>query len=927
MNNKKPTLFLLDAMALAYRAYFALIKNPVRNSQGVNTSAVLGFGNVLLDILEKEKPDYIGVATDSYETTERAQEFEYYKANREPMPDELAASLPLIKELIKLMNIPLIEVPGQEADDIIGTLAKKAEKLGIQVFMMTPDKDFGQLVSENIKIFKPAKAGKPAEILGVEEICALWSIEKPEQLIDILAIMGDKSDNIPGIMGIGEVGAKKLVGQFGSVENMLEHIAEISTASLREKVQANVQAAIDSKRLATINTQVDIDFSANEYEWKIPTFAPLKEFFDTLEFRTFAKRMQASFYSMTEKKPSLSNSPSLFDQDFVVDHEMAQTQTQSILSEDHDYHLIDNLKDLDILIASLSQCENFSFDTETSSLDTLSCELVGISISRKPTTGSFIYLKNPDFREKALEKLKPIFEDQAKNKIGLNLKFDISVLRSHGINVQGRLKDVMIAHYLLQPEMRHNLDYLAENYLQYKTVSFEELTGGKKNFDLFLVDSEKLKEYACEDADIALRLWNLFEPGLHEKNMMELYNDIEAPLIYTLENVERNGVAIDIRVLKEYSEILSNDIQITEKEIYELAGEVFNISSPQQLGKILFEKLIIDEKPQKTKTKQYSTGEDILQKYIHKHPIIQKILDYRGLTKLKSTYVDALPELIHPHTGLIHTSFNQAVTATGRLSSTGPNLQNIPIRTERGREIRKAFVPSSPSHVILSADYSQIELRIMASICRDEAMKEAFATGKDIHTATASKIYKTPLEEVSNEQRRHAKTVNFGIIYGISAFGLAERLGIPRGQAADIIKEYFLQFPKVREFMDQTILDAKSKGFVATLKNRRRYLPDINSSNSFVRGFAERNAINAPIQGSAADMIKIAMNIIHQKLDEGNFKTRMILQVHDELVFDVPENELEELKNIIVESMENALPLDVPVKAECGFGKNWLEAH
>lgn len=927
MNNKKPTLFLLDAMALAYRAYFALIKNPVRNSQGINTSAVLGFGNVLLDILEKEKPDYIGIATDSYEITERAQEFEYYKANREAMPDELAASIPLIKELIKLMNIPLIEVPGQEADDIIGTLAKKAELQGIQVYMMTPDKDFGQLVSENIRIFKPGKAGKPSEILGIEEICSLWSIERPEQLIDILAIMGDKSDNIPGIMGIGEVGAKKLVQQFGTVENMLEHIEEIPTASIRDKVLANIQAAIDSKRLATINTKVDLGFDASEYEWKIPPFGPLKEFFDTLEFRTFAKRMQSSFYKMTEKKPSLSGQASLFDQDFVTDHEMSATNNQSILTEDHDYRLIESIIDLDSLLVSLNSCKSFAFDTETSSLDTLSCQLVGISISMQEHTGSFIYLKNPEFKKTALEKLKPVFEDTSKSKIGLNLKFDISVLRSHGVSVSGQLHDAMIAHYLLQPEMRHNLDYLAENYLQYKTVHFEELTGGKKNFDLFQVDPEKLKEYACEDSDIALRLWKLFEPELHEKEMIGLYNDIEAPLIYTLENIERNGVAIDIQALKDYSGLLNTEIKTIEKEIFEMAGEVFNIASPQQLGKILFEKLIITDKPQKTKTKQYSTGEDVLQKYIHKHPIIQKILDYRGLTKLKSTYVDSLPELIHPQTGLIHTSFNQAVTATGRLSSTGPNLQNIPIRTERGREIRKAFVPAKPDHVILSADYSQIELRIMASICGDDAMKEAFIDGKDIHTSTAAKIYKTPLEEVSSEQRRHAKTVNFGIIYGISAFGLAERLGIPKGLAADIIKEYFLQFPKVREFMDQTILDAKSKGFVLTLKKRRRYLPDINSSNSFVRGFAERNAINAPIQGSAADMIKIAMNNVHHQLQEGNFKTRMILQVHDELVFDVPQDELEKVRRIIVESMENAMPLNVPVLAECGYGQNWLEAH
>ena len=929
MEEKKPVLFLLDAMALAYRSYYAMIKNPVRNSKGLNTSAILGFGNTILDLINKEKPHLLGVAFDTIAPTARHDEFAFYKANREPMPDDLSISLPYIKEMLQLMDIPILEVDGYEADDVIGTLAKEAETRGYQTYMMTPDKDFGQLVSENIFMYKPAKFGAAAEVWGVREVCDRYGIERPEQVIDILAIMGDAADNIPGIFGIGEVGAKKLISEYGSVENLLAHADEIKNPTMKQKVLAGKESALISKQLATIITDVPIQFMPSRLEWKVAPFAPLQKFMEELEFKTFSKRWWDAMGIIAEKTPAVAQGQSsLFDQDFVEARAGLDSIISNINSNEHEYKLIDNTNDLEKLISELKKETLICFDTETDSLDTLVATLAGISFCTEPGKAFFVYLKDKDFCKAALELLKPIFENEKIIKIGQNLKYDIAVMRTHGIHIKGKLADTMLAHYLLQPELRHNLDYLSENYLNYKTITYEELLGsGKQKISIFDVTAEKLKDYACEDADITLKLWKIFEPELDISGMTELFYEIETPLIEVLEDMERSGVRIDQQSLKEFSQLLEKEILQLESDIHQLAGQPFNIASPKQLGEILFDKLQIAEKPKKTATKQYSTSEEVLQKYISRHPIVAKVLEYRGLSKLQNTYVDALPELIHPETGRVHTSYNQAVTSTGRLSSTNPNLQNIPIRTELGQEIRKAFVPRDENHVLISADYSQIELRIIASISGDEHMVDAFRQGIDIHTATAAKVYGVALNDVKPEQRRHAKMVNFGIIYGISAFGLSERLGISRKDASDIIDNYFEQFPGIKKYMDDTILFARANGYVETLKHRRRYLKDIHSTNSFVRGFAERNAINAPIQGSSADMIKMAMIDIFDWLKKSNLKTKMILQVHDELVFDVPKEELEIVKPEIEKLMKAALPLKVPVEVEVKDGRNWLEAH
>jgi DNA polymerase-1 len=856
-------------------------------------------------------------------------QLDFYKANREPMPDDLSISLPYIKEMLKLMGIPVLEVDGYEADDIIGTLAKEAEARGFRVYMMTPDKDFGQLVSDNIFMYKPAKFGSPAEVWGPSEVCSRYNILQPEQVIDILAIMGDASDNIPGIFGIGEVGAKKLLAEYGTVENLIANAGSIKNAKMKEKVLAGVESAMISKQLATILLNVPIQFMPSQLEWKVPDYTPLQQFLDEMEFRTFSRRWWESLGMITEKKPELvQGQASLFDQDFVENQAGLNSAISNINTFAHEYFLVDNIEDAKNLVKILASSNMFCFDTETTSLNILEAQIVGISFATKPGKAWFVYLKDEVFASEALQLLKPVFENEAIAKCGQNLKFDIGILRTAGIGVEGKLLDTMLAHYLLQPEQKHNLDFLSETYLGYKTITFDELAGaGKIKNPLFDLPVEKLKNYACEDADVALRLWQVFEPELESNGMMELFNNTETPLIAVLEDMEREGIRIDTTSLKEFSQELSSEIIQVESEIHQLAGQPFNISSPKQLGEILFDKLQIAEKPKKTATKQYSTSEDVLQKYINKHPIVEKVLAYRGLAKLQNTYVDALPELIHPKTGRIHTSYNQAVTSTGRLSSTNPNLQNIPIRTERGKEIRKAFVPRDKNHVLVSADYSQIELRIIASMSGDTHMQQAFCDGIDIHTATAARVYGVAVEDVTIEQRRSAKTVNFGIIYGISAFGLSERLGIGRKEAAEIIDNYFEQFPGIKKYMDDTIESARENGFVETLLKRRRYLKDIHSSNSFVRGFAERNAINAPIQGSSADMIKVAMIHIHDWLQKSNLKTKMILQVHDELVFDVPKTELEIVKPIIEKLMKEALPLNVPIEVEVSEGENWLQAH
>ncbi len=913
-------LFLLDAMALIYRAYFALNRNPRITSKGLNTSAILGFTNTLYDVLKNEQPTHIGVAFDTMAPTFRHKEFPEYKANRQKIPEELAASIPWVKQILEAFRIPILSVDGFEADDVIGTLAKNAEKAGITTFMMTPDKDFGQLVSEKIFMFKPGKFGKKPEVMGVEEICKKFGVQRPDQVIDMLGLWGDSSDNIPGVPGVGEVTAKKLLAEFDNIENMIEHANEIKNARLKNKIIEFADQARQSKSLATIILDVPIEFNEEALLLVDPNEKELKAIFEELEFRTLAKRV---FTDLSLKKGS--GQQSLFDD---------EPQTfLDINTKEHTYLLIQDDEGIKELQEKLSQQKMFCFDTETTGLDAHEAELVGISFSWK--SGEAYYLPVPEGRQQAtefLEGFKSVLENPDIEKTGQNLKYDISVLKWYGIEVKGKFFDTMLAHYLLEPDQRHNMDTLAENYLNYKTVPISSLIGKKgKNQanmrDIQRLFPEKVSEYACEDADITLQLREVFEPRLEETKTRKLFDEIECPLIDVLSDMEASGIMLDVDTLRTYSHALQGELAQVEERIFEQAGRRFNISSPKQLGEVLFDELKITEKAKKTKTGQYSTGEEILQKLVNKHPIIEDILDYRSLTKLKSTYVDALPSMISPRDKRIHTSYNQAVASTGRLSSNNPNLQNIPIRTDRGREIRKAFIPRDDAHILLAADYSQVELRIIAHLSKDEGMVEAFNNGLDIHTATAAKVYGIALEDVSKEQRRHAKMVNFGIVYGISAFGLSERLGIPRKEAAEIIKQYFEKYPGIQKYMDDTVAFAKEQGFVETMMKRRRYLRDINSSNGTVRSLAERFAINAPIQGSSADMIKVAMINIHAEMKRLNLKSKMILQVHDELVFDACIDELDVLKPLVLNGMKNALPLDVPLLVDMNTGRNWLEAH
>lgn len=924
--NKK--LFLLDAMALIYRAYFALNKNPRINSKGLNTSAILGFANTLLDVLNNEKPTHIGVAFDTMAPTLREEDFAEYKANRERMPEDIALSIPYIVKLTEAFNIPVLKSDGYEADDVIGTLAKRAEKEGFKVYMMTPDKDFGQLVSENIFMYKPARMGNKPEILGVEEICRKYRISEPSQLIDILGLWGDASDNIPGVPGVGEKTASKLIGEFGSVENLLLNTDKLK-GKLRENVEEFTEQALLSKQLATIILDVPVEIDLNQLEKSEPSREALQELFDELEFRTFARRVFKPDPETEQNESTDQPGPddNLFSNAGV---DIPQKKLLDINQVEHDYQLIDTIKLRKELIKDLSQADSFCFDTETTGLDANDTELVGISFAMKK--GEAFYVPVPENYQEATELLAEfavVFEDEEIGKIGQNLKFDISVLRWYDVQVKGKLFDTMIAHYLIEPDLRHNMDFLAETYLDYRPVPIENLIGkkGKNQLSMRTVAIDRLKEYACEDADITLQLKGVFEPLLDETGTIDLFNNIEMPLVPVLASMEAEGVRIETGTLSEFSKKLQEGITELETEIKELAGTDFNIASPKQLGEVLFEKLKVTDKPKRTKTRQYSTSEEVLVKLADKHPIIDKILDYRSLTKLKSTYVDALPKLINPRDNRIHTSYNQAVAATGRLSSNNPNLQNIPIRTKMGREIRKAFVPRNEEFTLLAADYSQIELRIIAELSEDPALIDTFVQGLDVHTATAARIYGVELDAVSPEMRRSAKTVNFGIVYGISAFGLSERLRIPRREAADIIAQYFEKYPGVKTYMDNTISFAKKNGFVETMMGRRRYLRDINSSNATVRGFAERNAINAPVQGSSADMIKIAMIKIQEQLEEQNMKSKMILQVHDELVFDTAKEELEKLKKIVEEKMRTAIPMTVPVVVDMNTGENWLLAH
>ena len=945
MSSPDRRLFLLDAMALIYRAYYALNKNPRITSKGLNTSAILGFANTLFEVLKNENPTHIAVAFDSYAPTLRHGDYSEYKANRQSMPEDIIASLPYIKALVNAFNIPVIELEGYEADDIIGTLAKRAEKEGFTVYMMTPDKDFGQLISENIMMYKPAKFGDKAQIIGVKEICEKFGISRPEQVIDMLGLWGDASDNIPGIPGVGEKTARDLIKQFDNIENLIENADKVANPRMREKVKEFADQARMSRSLATIILDVPIDTDPDNLERTAPDKETLIKLFDELEFRTFAKRLfnevppvksdnQTAEEANQQVSKTRGGAPDLFsglsEEELFVD----KSKHQTIETVPHTYHLVDTPEKRTDLITRLEGAIMVCFDSETTSLDTLSAELVGMSFAITP--GEAWYVSMPaDQKEckEILEQFRPFFENLNIEKTGQNLKYDMSVLYQYGIKVAGPLFDTMLAHYLIEPDQRHNMDFLAEVYLDYSPVTIDTLIGrnGKNQITMRQAQHmfpERVKDYAAEDADVTLQLRQTFEPILADTDTRELFDTIETPLIPVLASMEAEGVKIDIKALLDSSLLLEKEIKQIELDIYEHAGETFNIASPMQLGKILFDKLKISDKPKKTgKTGQYATGEEELVKLGHKHPIVALILDFRQLSKLKSTYIDALPALINKKTGRLHTTYNQAVAATGRLSSNNPNLQNIPIRTERGREIRKAFVPRNEDYVLLSADYSQIELRIIAQLSGDVHMLEAFTKGLDIHSATASRVYDVPLNEVTRDMRRNAKMVNFGIIYGISAFGLSERLGISRKEAAEIVEQYFKQYSGIRAYMDKAILLARERGYVETIMKRRRYLRDINSNNANVRGFAERNAINAPIQGSSADMIKIAMINIHRVFEEKKLRSRMILQVHDELVFDVHREEIEIVKQIVEEKMRTAIPMTVPIEVEINMGENWLEAH
>ena len=928
-------LFLLDAMALIYRAYFALNKNPRINSKGLNTSAVLGFANTLYDILKNEKPTHIGVAFDSFAPTLREVEYAEYKAQRERMPEDIAVALPYIRRLLESFRIPILEMPGYEADDIIGTLSHKAEQKGYTTYMVTSDKDFGQLVSDKTLIYRPPRFGGQAEILGVKEVCARYQIERPEQLIDILGLWGDASDNIPGIPNIGEKRAIELVKQFGTVENLIANSDKLQ-GKVKENVEAFAEQGLFSKKLATIMLDVPVEFEEEKLILEKPDMESLNELFNELEFRTFAKRVFMDLSVQEQRETGrrgdgeMGEGGDLFSGLGMASQGTPSPGTSSLDKNKVNYYLADDAEKRALIIEKLKSAGKFCFDTETTGLDPNNSELVGISFCFRPNEAFFVLF--PENYQSALEivrEFKPFFENENIPKIGQNLKFDIAILKWYEVEVKGKLFDTMLAHYLIEPDMRHNMDLLAETYLNYKTVHIDELIGkkGKEQGTMRSVLPSLLSDYACEDADITYRLYEKFEPMLNQGGLRKIFDEIEIPLVPVLAAMEAEGVMLDTAALKEYSLQLGKEVVEVEKQIYMHAGQTFNIASPKQLGEILFEKLRVTDKPARTATKQYSTGEEVLVKLLYHHPIIQLILDYRSLTKLKSTYVDTLPALISPRDRRIHTSYNQAVAATGRLSSNNPNLQNIPIRTERGREIRKAFVPRSKDFILLSADYSQIELRIIAELSEETNMLDAFRHGLDIHTATASRVYGLPADQVTQEMRRKAKTVNFGIIYGISAFGLSERLNIPRREAADIIEAYFRQYPGIKQYMDKTIAFARENGYVETIMGRRRYIRDITSANSVVRGFAERNAINAPIQGSSADMIKIAMIRIFDEFRRQNFKSRMILQVHDELVFDVHRSEIEAVKPVIETNMQNAIRMSVPIVVEMNTGENWLEAH
>ena len=919
-------LFLLDAYALIYRAYYAFIKNPRINSKGFNTSAILGFVNTLEDVLKKENPSHIGVAFDPAGPTFRHVAFEQYKAQREETPEAIRLSVPIIKEIINAYRIPILEVPGYEADDVIGTLATEAGKRGIQTYMMTPDKDYGQLVSDNVFIYRPKYGDKEFEVMGVEQVKAKFDIQSPSQVIDMLGLMGDASDNIPGCPGVGEKTAQKLIAEYGSIENLLEHVEDLKGA-LRTKVENNKEMITFSKFLATIKIDVPIELKMEELVREQADEEALRKIFEEMEFRTLIERVLKTEKKQPVNAPTQGNLFDLFTDEGTVEEKYSNLARLETLN--YDYQLIDTEEKRSELLQKLLTKEILSLDTETTGTDPITAELVGMSFSYAENQA--YYVPVPANREEAIKivnAFRPVFENEKSIKVGQNIKYDLLMLQNYGVELKGKLFDTMVAHYVLQPELRHGMDYLAEIYLKYDTIKIEELIGskGKNQGNMRDLAPEQVYKYACEDADVTLKLKNILEDELRKNGAEDLFYNIEMPLVPVLAYMERNGVRLDTGALQQSSEHFTKKMNEIEQEIYALAGVEFNISSPKQVGEILFEKLKIIEKAKKTKSGQYSTSEEVLESLRGKHPVIEKILDYRGLKKLLSTYIDALPLLINPKTGKIHTSFNQTITATGRLSSSNPNLQNIPIRDENGKEIRKAFIPEDGC-LFFSADYSQIELRIMAHLSEDKNMIDAFLSGYDIHAATAAKIYKVDIKEVTADMRRKAKTANFGIIYGISVFGLAERMNVDRKEAKELIDGYFETYPDVKRYMDKSIEVARENGYVETIFHRKRFLPDINSRNAIVRGYAERNAINAPIQGSAADIIKVAMIRIYERFKRENIKSKMILQVHDELNFSVYPEEKEMVGRIVIEEMENAYKMHVPLKADCGWGTNWLEAH
>ncbi len=946
-------LFLLDAYALIYRAYYALIKNPRVNSKGQNTSAIMGFVNTLEEVLKKEAPSHIGIAFDPAGPTFRHEAYPAYKAQREETPEDIRKSVPIIKEIIKAYNIPILEVMGYEADDVIGTLATKAGEHGIDTYMLTPDKDYGQLVKEHVYMYRPKFTGG-FEIMGPKEVTEKYDLSSTLQVIDLLGLMGDASDNIPGCPGVGEKTAQKLIKEFGNIENLLEH-TDLLKGALKTKVETNREQITFSKFLATIKTDVPINLDMEALKYETPNLTTLKQIFDELEFRTLYDRVLARLGTPKEEVTQDIYAGTLFATSSPTPAKAVQeapknmpiqgdlfainpsndpiVPEKSILSDlnsiEVDYQLIDTEAKRQEIIEKLLSTEIFALDTETTGTEPMMADLVGMSFSDAKNKAYYVPVPaNHDEALKIVQAFKPVFENEKSVKVGQNIKYDMIMLHHYGVEVKGPLFDTMLAHYVLQPELRHNMDYLAEIYLHYKTIHIDELIGAKGKNQKNMRDLEPIDiyRYACEDADVTLQLKSILEEEMKKEGVEQLFYEIEMPLVPVLVNMETNGVLLDTEALKQTSVLYNQRMNEIEQEIYKLANVKFNISSPKQVGDILFKDMKLIEKPKKTKTGQYVTSEEVLESLRHKHPIVGKILEYRGLKKLLSTYIDNLPELINPRTGRIHTSFNQAVTATGRLSSSNPNLQNIPVRDDDGKEIRKCFIPD-PGCEFFSADYSQIELRIMAHLSGDANMIDAFNHDQDIHAATAAKIYKVSMEEVSKDMRRKAKTANFGIIYGISVFGLAERMGVERSEARQLIDGYFETYPQIKAYMDKSIEMARENGYVETIFHRKRYLPDINSRNATVRGYAERNAINAPIQGSAADIIKVAMAHIYQRFRTYNLKAKMILQVHDELNFSVPTAEKEMVEKIVMEEMERAYLMQVPLKADSGWGKNWLEAH